>query len=56
LQLSDALINPARPIARKFRPIGTLRHAIAWKFRQFCPNLFESEPEPLGEDNEGDPP
>jgi hypothetical protein len=56
LELGDAIVDPRRPSAREARPVAARRRAVGGELAQLATDLLEREADPLGEDDEGDPP
>ena len=56
LQLVDPLIDPLPPTAGKAGPVAARRYTIGRQPCQLATDLLERQSDPLGEDDEGDPP
>src|SRR5262249_11113110 len=56
LELGDPLVDPGGPLAGQARPVATSRRMGIGKLRQLGADLLEREPDPLGKDDERDPP
>src|SRR5262245_3974676 len=56
LQFCNSCIDPCRPSARQTLPVVAGRRTVRRQFGEFGADLIERQADPLGKDNEGDPP
>src|SRR5262245_33355067 len=56
LQLGYALVDPLGPPTGEPRPIAARGDAVGRQPAEFRADLLERQPDPLGKDDEGDPP
>jgi S-adenosylmethionine:tRNA ribosyltransferase-isomerase len=56
LELGEPLLDARRPPGGEPGPVATGRHAIGGQLGQLGADLVERQPDPLGEDDEGDAP
>jgi hypothetical protein len=56
LELGDPLVDPRPPSSGEPCPVAARRHAVGRELAELCADLVERQTDPLGEDDERDPP